>query len=262
MRGLSAHGRKHCLIYGGKSVITALPSLLLVIKVAAGPAACIMTCWQNDSEGWHYNRKTIAASLGRQRLQAKADRKFKATTDSQHKRPVAPNLLKQDFTATAPHQKWAGDITCMWTAVGWVYLAVMIDVFSPAVAGWSISERMKSDLVCDALQMAVGRRGNPSGVIVHSDRGSQYCSDNYQNMIKIRKLICSMSSTGNCYDNACAESFFHSLKGELTHGKRFINRETLKAELFNDIEVDYNQKRRHSTPGYVSPIVFERQALS
>lgn len=214
------------------------------------------------AEGWGYNRKTIAASLRRQGLKAKAARKFKVTTDSSHKRPVAPNLLKQDFAATAPNQKWVGDITYLWTDAGWVYLAVMIDLFSRAVVGWAMSARMKSGLVCDALQMALGRRDNPSGVMVHSDRGGQYCSDDYQNIIKISQLKCSMSSTGNCYDNACAESFFHSLKVELIHGERFTDRETLKSEVFNYIEVDYNQKRRHSTLGYVSPMVFERQALS
>lgn len=214
------------------------------------------------AEGWGYNRKTIAASLRRQGLKAKAARKFKVTTDSSHKRPVAPNLLKQDFTATAPNQKWVGDITYLWTDAGWVYLAVMIDLFSRAVVGWAMSARMKSGLVCDALQMALGRRDNPSGVVVHSDRGGQYCSEDYQNIIKIRQLKCSMSSTGNCYDNACAESFFHSLKVELIHGERFTDRETLKSEVFNYIEVDYNQKRRHSTLGYVSPMEFERQVLS
>ena len=213
------------------------------------------------AEGWCYNRKTIAASLRRQGLKAKAARKFKVTTDSKHKRPVAPNLLKQDFTATAPNQKWVGDITYLWTDAGWMYLAVMIDLFSRTVVGWSMSARMKSGLVCDALQMGLGRRGNPSGVVVHSDRGGQYCSDDYQNMIKISQLTCSMSSTGNCYDNACAESFFHSLKVELIHGERFTDREVLKAEVFNYIEVDYNQKRRHSTLGYVSPMDFERRAL-
>ncbi|WP_440866408.1 IS3 family transposase [Symbiopectobacterium purcellii] len=212
--------------------------------------------------GYHYNRKTIAASLRRQGLKAKAAKKFRVTTDSKHNRPVAPNLLQQDFTASAPNQKWVGDITYLWTEAGWVYLAVIIDLFSRAVVGWSMSVRMKSGLVCDALQMALSRRGSPEGVIVHSDRGSQYCSDDYQKLIKISKLTCSMSGKGNYYDNACAESFFHSLKVELIHGEHFPDRETMKSEVFNYIEVDYNQKRRHSTLGYVSPMVFERQVLS
>ncbi len=212
--------------------------------------------------GYPYNRKTIAASLRRQGLTAKAAKKFRVTTDSAHKRPVAPNLLAQDFSATGPNQKWVGDITYLWTDVGWVYLAVMIDLFSRAVVGWSMSVRMKSELVCDALQMALSRRVPPQGLIVHSDRGSQYCSDDYQELIKIRKLRCSMSGKGNCYDNACAESFFHSLKVELIHGEKFIDRETLKAAVFNYIEVDYNQKRRHSTLGYMSPMAYERQTFS
>lgn len=212
--------------------------------------------------GYPYNRKTIAASLRRQGLKAKAAKKFRVTTDSAHKRPVAPNLLEQNFTASAPNQKWVGDITYLWTEAGWVYLAVMIDLFSRVVVGWSMSAGMKSGLVCDALEMALMRRGHPEGVIVHSDRGSQYCSDDYQKLIKISKLNCSMSGKGNCYDNACAESFFHSLKVELIHGEHFSDREAMKTEVFNYIELDYNQKRRHSTLGYISPMAFERQALS
>lgn len=212
--------------------------------------------------GYLYNRKTIAASLRRQGMKAKAAKKFRVTTDSAHKRPVAPNLLEQNFTASAPNQKWVGDITYLWTEVGWVYLAVMIDLFSRVVVGWSMSAGMKSGLVCDALEMALMRRGHPEGVIVHSDRGSQYCSDDYQKLIKISKLTCSMSGKGNCYDNACAESFFHSLKVELIHGEHFSDREAMKTEVFNYIELDYNQKRRHSTLGYISPMAFERQALS
>lgn len=162
----------------------------------------------------------------------------------------------------APNQKWVGDITYLWTEADWLYLAVIIDLFSRAVVGRSMSARMKSALVCDALQMALSRRGHPEGAIVHSDRGGQYCSDNYQELIKISKLTCSMSGKGNCYDNACAESFFHSLKVELIHGEHFSNQEAMKTEVFNYIEVDYNQKRRHSTLGYISPMAYERQTLS
>ncbi len=163
-------------------------------------------------QGHDYNRKTVAASLKRQGLRAKAARKFKATTYSKHNLPVAENVLQQNFHAEQPNQKWAGDITYLWTSEGWLYLAVVIDLYSRKVIGWSMSERMTARLVCDALQMALFRRKRPKNVIVHSDRGSQYCSHDYQTLLRANQLICSMSAKGCCYDNACSESFFHSLK--------------------------------------------------
>ncbi|WP_369600085.1 IS3 family transposase [Hahella sp. SMD15-11] len=207
--------------------------------------------------GHALNRKTIAKSLQRQGLRARAARKFKATTQSKHNLPVAPNLLEQKFEATAPNQKWVGDITYLWTDEGWLYLAVVIDLFSRMVVGWSMSERMTADLVCNALGMALWRRGMPEGMIVHSDRGSQYCSRDYQKLIRVHNLRCSMSAKGNCYDNACAESFFHSLKVEAIHGEQFRTREQMRRAVFEYIEVDYNRDRRHSANGNLSPAKFE-----
>lgn len=160
------------------------------------------------SQGKVYNRKTIAASMRRQGLRAKAAKKYKATTYSKHNLPVAPNLLKQDFTSTAPNQKWVGDVTYLWTEEGWLYLTVVIDLYSRLVVGWAMSERMTATLVCDTLHMALWRRQIPKGVIVHSDRGGQYCSRDYQSLITVHELQCSMSAKGNCYDGACAETFF------------------------------------------------------
>ena len=205
------------------------------------------------------DRKTAADSLRRQGLRAKAAKKFKATTNSKHNLPVAPNLLEQNFAADQPNQKWVGDITYLWTDEGWLYLATMIDLYSRKVVGWAMSERMTADLVCNALEMALWRRKMPSGVIVHSDRGSQYCSKDYQGLIARYGLQCSMSAKGNCYDNACAESFFHSLKVELIHGERFHTRQAMKEAVFEYIEVDYNRTRRHSANGYLSPEAFEAQ---
>jgi transposase InsO family protein len=212
--------------------------------------------------GLNCNRKTVADSLRRQGLRAKGARKFKATTNSKHNLPVAPNLLQQDFSADAPNQKWVGDITYLWTDEGWLYLAVMIDLYSRKVVGWAMSERMTATLVCDALRMALWRRKIPTGVIVHSDRGSQYCSRDYQRLITTHKLRCSMSAKGNCYDNACAESFFHSLKVELIHGERFATRDAMREAVFEYIEVDYNRTRRHSANGYISPEAFEAQKVA
>lgn len=208
-------------------------------------------------DGTPYNLKTIAASLKRQGLVAKAARKFKATTNSKHNLPVFDNLLQQDFSSTVPNQKWAGDITYLWTDEGWLYLAVIIDLFSRQVVGWSMAERMTADLVCDALNMAIFRRKRPKGIIVHSDRGSQYCSHAYRQSLQQHQLLGSMSAKGNCYDNACAESFFHSLKVEVIHGERFSSREAMRQAVFEYIETDYNPVRLHSANGFQSPVEFE-----
>ncbi|PLW82084.1 hypothetical protein CWI75_09805 [Kineobactrum sediminis] len=161
--------------------------------------------------GHQHDRKTVANSLRRQGLRAKAAKRFKATTNSSHNLPVAPNLLKQDFTATAPNQKYVGDITYLWTDEGWLYLATIIDLYSHMVVGWAISERMTAQLVCDALKMALWRRGMPTGMIVHSDRGSrQYCSAAYQALLAKHGLICSMSGKGNCYDNGVPRTLHRS----------------------------------------------------
>lgn len=201
--------------------------------------------------------KTIRNSMERQNLVAKAARKFKVTTDSNHQLPVAPNVLEQNFDATGPNQKWVGDITYLMTSEGWLYLAVIIDLYSRAVIGWSMSTRMTAQLACDALTMALFRRGLPKNVIVHSDRGSQYCSHAYLDLIEKHQLIQSMSRKACCWDNACAESFFHSLKVEAIQYEPIMDRETMRQTVFKYIEVDYNKTRRHSSLGYLSPEKFE-----
>lgn len=182
-----------------------------------------------------YNIKTIAASLRRQGLQAKAARKFSPVSYRDHGLPVSENLLKQNFTASVANQKWVGDITYLRTDEGWLYLAVVIDLWSRAVIGWSMSSRMTAQLACDALLMALWRRKRPRNVIVHTDRGGQYCSADYQALLKRNNLRGSMSTKGCCYDNACAESFFHSLKVECINGEQFASREIMRATVFNYI---------------------------
>ena len=211
-----------------------------------------------EKDGGYYNLKTIEKSMKRQGFVAKAAKKFKATTNSQHNLPVADNLLQQNFEANHPNEKWCQDITYLWTDQGWLYLAVVIDLFSRQVVGWSMSKRMTANLVCDALQMALFRRGSPTGVIAHSDRGSQYCSHVFQRLLSDNQRQCSMSAKGNCYDNACAESFFHSLKIEAIHGEQFETREAMKQTVFEYIETFYNTQRRHSHNDYVSPKQFEQ----
>ncbi|ECF4924838.1 IS3 family transposase, partial [Salmonella enterica subsp. arizonae] len=214
------------------------------------------------AQGYHFNVKTVAASLRRQGLRAKASRKFSPVSYREHGLPVSENLLKQDFYASGPNQKWSGDITCLHTDEGWLYLAVVIDLWSRAIIGWSMSSRMTARLACDALQMALWRRKRPENVIVHTDRGGQYCSADYQALLKRHNLRGSMSAKGCCYDNACAESFFHSLKVECIHGERVISREIMRTMVFNYIECDYNRWRRHSACGGLSPEQFENQNLA
>ncbi|EHZ2593318.1 IS3 family transposase [Vibrio parahaemolyticus] len=221
-------------------------------------------CIQKElaENGDSHNVKTIAASMKRQDLTPKAARKFKCTTDSKRKMPVAPNLLAQDFTATAPNQKWAGDITYLATSEGWLYLAVIIDLYSRQVIGWSMDTKMMATLVCDALSMALFRRGFPEQVIVHSDRGSQYCSKDYRDLITAYNLQQSMSRKGNCWDNACVESFFHSMKVEAIQYEPIMTRDEMRQTVFEYIEVDYNRTRRHSALGYLSPVNFEQQNVA
>lgn len=212
--------------------------------------------------GEHCDRKTVADSMRRQGLRARAAKKFKVTTDSKHDLPVAPNRLNRHFSAAAPNQKWVSDISYLWTDEGWLYLAVIIDLYSRSVIGWSLSNRMTRQLVCDALMMALWRRGFPKEVLVHSDRGSQYCSNEYQQLLSDHHLICSMSRKGNCWDNAVAESFFHTLKVELIRDERFQTRKQLQQTVFEYIEVDYNRNRRHSAIGNISPMAFEAKQVA
>ncbi len=206
------------------------------------------------------NVKTVAQSLQRQGLRAKAARKYIATTYSKHSLPTYENILQQDFHATKMNQKWVADITYCPTEEGWVYLATVMDLYSRKIVGWAMAGHMRSQLVCEALQNALASRGYPRGVIVHSDRGSQYCSHDYRAMIEQYQLVGSMSATGCCYDNAAMESFFHSLKVELLHGLKIKTRQALKHEVFVYIETEYNRQRLHSACGYQSPDDFEQLA--
>ena len=193
--------------------------------------------------------------LGLKAIQAK---KFKVTTDSNHCKPVAPDLIEQDFSAEAPNQKWTSDITYVWTDQGWLYLAVVMDLYSRAIVGWSMNRRMTQQLVGDALTMALFRRHFPRGTIIHSDRGSQYCAKRYQRLIKNNGLRCSMGRRANCYDNAVTESFFHTLKVELVHRERYRTRCLAKSSIFEYIETYYNRQRKHSAIGHRIPMVFEQ----
>jgi transposase InsO family protein len=205
---------------------------------------------------------TVAKIMREAGITAKTKRKFRHTTDSNHDRPVAPNVLDRQFDAAGPNEAWVADITFVPTREGWLYLAVVEDLFARRVVGWSMDARMTSRLVVDALAMAVQRRLPGAELLAHSDRGSQYASEHYQQLLGAHGITCSMSRRANCWDNAPMESFFASLKKELIHGADFATRAEARAAIFEYIEVFYNRSRRHSTLGFVSPMQFIQHWIS
>jgi len=213
-----------------------------------------------QAEGFSCSENRVARRMKHLRLRALARLKYKVTTDSDHDKPLYANVLNRDFNTTNTNQKWAQDITYIPTQEGWLYLAVVLDLHSRAVIGWSMNKRMKASLACDALTMALRCRNYPKNVLVHSDRGSQYCSKRYRKLIENHQLIGSMSRKGNCWDNAIAESFFHTLKVELVQQQSYLTRLMAKISLFQYIEGYYNCQRRHSAIGYHYPRQFEMAA--
>jgi transposase InsO family protein len=193
-------------------------------------------------------------------IAAKTRRRFKQTTDSNHSMPVAQNVLDRQFEPEEPNASWCADITYIPTREGWLYLAVVEDLFSRMVVGWSMDQTMGSRLVVDALEMALARRLSLKGssLVAHSDRGSQYASEHYQRRLAEERIRCSMSRRGDCWDNAPVESFFASLKKELVHHEDYATREQARASIFEYIEAFYNRVRRHSSLGYVAPVEYER----
>ena len=209
-------------------------------------------------EGFEIGRERVRRLMKRLNLQVKAKRKYKVTTDSKHAFPVAANVLNRAFAPPAPNKVWGTDISFIWSQQGWVYLAVVIDLYSRRVIGWSIDRRMKKSLVIRALMMAINLRNPPAGLIHHSDRGSQYASRAYQNMLKQHGMICSMSRKGNCWDNSPVERFFSSLKREWIGDRLYRTREEAIADVREYVAVYYNSKRLHSTLGYTTPMNYEK----
>lgn len=207
--------------------------------------------------GFEVSRKRVARLMVELGLEGRRKRRFKATTDSKHSLPIAENILDRQFKVEAPNVAWVTDITYVWTAEGWLYLAAILDLFSRRVVGFAMSERIDRELVLEALRAAVGRRVPNTGLMHHSDRGSQYASGDYQDALDELAVVCSMSRKGNCWDNAVAESFFATLKTECVYPRRFATRAEARETIFEFIEVFYNRRRRHSTIGYVSPVDFE-----
>ena len=211
--------------------------------------------------GVRCSENMVAGIMKQAGIRAKTTKKFRRTTDSNHAHPIAQNLLGRQFhRATAANQDWASDITYIPTRQGWLYLAVVEDLYSRKIVGWAMSDRMTSRLVVDALQMALDRERPGRGLLHHSDRGSQYAGEHYQRLLECHGITCSMSRKGNCWDNAVVESFFSTLKKELIHHEDYLTRTEARQSIFEYIEVFYNRVRRHSALNYKSPIKFLQAA--
>ena len=211
-------------------------------------------------EGYRHGRHKVARLMRLAGLRGCPQRRFTVTTARDPSHAVAENLLDQDFTAAAPNQRWASDITYLSTHQGWLYLAVVMDLYSRRIVGWSMSRWINRHLVMDALSMAIGSRQPEGALIHHSDRGSQYTSDDFRDELEKYGIQCSMSARGNCYDNAVVESFFGLLKRERVNRTRYLTRDEAKADVFDYIERFYNRKRRHGRLGNISPVAFEERA--
>ncbi len=205
-------------------------------------------------------KNRIARLMRENGISARLQRRWRRTTDSKHSLPVAPNLLDRRFQVDAPNTVWSTDITYIWTLEGWLYLAVVEDLFSRRIVGWSMAAHMRIDLVIGAFNMAIGNRLPTANLLIHSDRGSQYAGFLYQKRMQECGITCSMSRRANCLDNAVVESFFGTLKRELVHRRTWVSRDEARAAIHEYIEVFYNRQRRHSTLGQVSPAEFERNS--
>jgi transposase InsO family protein len=214
------------------------------------------------ARGFSASKARVERLMREHGIRGRHKRRYKATTYSKHGLPVAENLLARDFTPSGPNQVWSADITYLWTDEGWLYLAIVLDLFNREVVGWSLKPRMTADLVGDALTMGWFRRKPAPGLIHHSDRGSQYASHAFQAQLAQYGMVCSMSRKGNCWDNAPTESWFNSFKNERVFGERFVTRDAMKTTAFEYIEVFYNRKRLHSTLGYTSPVQFLKASIN
>lgn len=216
---------------------------------------------QLNSEGVSISERTVSRYMKEEEIRSKTVKKYKATTNSNHNLPVYPNLLEQQFEVERPGQAWVADITYIWTSEGWLYLATIMELFSRRIIGWSMAERMTKELVIAALKRAIQTQPPTHGLIHHSDRGSQYASKEYQQLLQDNGIITSMSRKGNCYDNACIESFHGVIKKELIFHEKYTTREQAKRSIVEYIVSFYNYKRIHSFNNYMAPVAYEKQYL-
>lgn len=238
-----------------------IPKVKEIHKDARGAYGARRISEELSAKGESCGRTKAATLMQLANVVAKQKKKFKATTDSKHQLPVAPNVLDRNFVVSRPDIVYCSDITYIWTAEGWLYLAVVIDLYSRKIVGWSLKNRMTKELVINALQMAIWRRRPSPGLVFHSDRGSQYCSNDFQRFLKENRMTSSMSRKGNCWDNSVAESFFGSLKTERVFDSIYYTRETARRDIVDYIEMFYNSRRRHSYLGYLSPNDFEKMLV-
>ncbi|WP_249039309.1 IS3 family transposase [Lysinibacillus mangiferihumi] len=214
---------------------------------------------QLNSEGVSVSQKTVSRIMKEEGIRSKTVKKYKATTNSKHNLPVYPNLLDQQFKVERPGQAWVADITYIWTSEGWLYLATIMELYSRRIIGWAMDERMTKELVILALKRAIRTQTQTPGLIHHSDRGSQYASKEYQQVLRTNGMVTSMSRKGNCYDNACIESFHSVIKRELVFHEKYKTRDQAKKSIIEYIVSFYNYKRIHSFTNYMSPIAYEKQ---
>lgn len=214
-----------------------------------------------QAKGYSIGRYAARTLMKKSGVECKQRRRYKVTTNSQHKLPIAQNILNRQFNPSKSNDAWVTDITYLWTLEGWLYIAAVLDLHSRRVVGWAIASHMRSSLVVDALQMALGRRRPPANLLHHSDQGIQYASQEYQAILKSYGVTISMSRKGNCWDNSVMERFFGSLKSERTDGIVYANRQQAKSDVIDYIEMFYNSTRPHSTLGYLSPVQFEKNFL-
>ena len=253
----TAHAAKAGKRMGHMALLVHVKSIFAEMKGAYGWPRI----WRElQARGIRAGKERVRKLMKTNGLQARGKRKFKVTTDSSHGLPVSPNLLARQFAVALPNLVWTGDITYVWTNEGWVYLAVVIDLFSRQIVGFSMGETMTRQLVIDALRMAWFRRRPPPGLIFHSDRGSQYASGDFQKQLTAFGMQGSMSRKGDCWDNAVTETLFGSLKVERLHDMRFDTRRAAKDEVIDWLHI-YNSKRLHSTLGYLSPMAYEKKWL-
>jgi transposase InsO family protein len=233
-----------------EQMVVLIRAIHVEIKGAYGSPRMVRELRRRDCAA---SKERVERLMRENRIRARHKRRYRVTTDSKHGLPVAENRLERNFAPDAPNQVWTADITYLCTDEGWLYLAIVIDLFNREVVGWSLKPRMTTEIVTDALTMAWFRRQPPPGVMHHSDRGSQYASHAFQDKLKEYGMVCSMSRRGNCWDNAPTESWFNSFKNERVHGVRFASHADMRAASFKYIEVFYNRQRQHSTLGYRSP---------
>lgn len=235
---------------------------ILVKAHNKSPMAGLDSLWHDVTEHIPCSRSTVYRIMKENGIKSKRKPKWKQTTNSKHDLPIAPNLLNQDFNVYFPNSVWVGDITYNWTNEGWLYTAIVKDLCTKEIVGYAMSDRITKELAIKAMEMAIKRECPNSGLIFHSDRGSQYCSKDYQNLLKSNKIIPSMSRKGNPYDNAVAENFFSNMKCECTNFYIFNTRSEAKQTIFEYIEIYYNRQRRHSGCGWVPPKKYKQLLMN